>query len=48
MAGVDLTDGELKELYQWVDTIPLSKCKKNINRDFSDAGTIEYSDNACI
>jgi hypothetical protein len=30
---------EMMELYEWVDGIPLSRTKKNINRDFSDAGT---------
>ena len=29
---------ELQELYEWVDEIPLSRPKKNISRDFSDAG----------
>ena len=27
---------ELQSLYQWVDTIPLSRAKRNIARDFSD------------
>lgn len=31
-----LSDEELQQLFAWVDTIPLSKPKKNINRDFSD------------
>jgi hypothetical protein len=26
------------EIYEWVDSIPLSRVKKNISRDFSDAG----------
>ncbi|XP_062569267.1 sperm flagellar protein 1-like isoform X3 [Saccostrea cucullata] len=29
-------DAELEELYAWVDSIPLSRPKKNISRDFSD------------
>ncbi|XP_061170563.1 sperm flagellar protein 1-like [Saccostrea echinata] len=29
-------DAELEELYAWVDSIPLSRPKKNIARDFSD------------
>ncbi|KAF4641501.1 SPEF1 family protein [Toxoplasma gondii] len=29
-------DEELAELYHWVDTIPLSRPKRNISRDFSD------------
>ena len=28
----------LEELYVWVDEIPLSRPKKNIQRDFSDGG----------
>ncbi|KAK6186356.1 hypothetical protein SNE40_008407 [Patella caerulea] len=30
-------DVELENLYQWIDTIPLSRQKKNIGKDFSDA-----------
>jgi hypothetical protein len=37
MALVDLSDAQLEELYQWVDSIPLSRRKKNLARDFSDA-----------
>jgi len=29
---------ELRELYAWVDSIPLSRPKKHIARDFSDGG----------
>ncbi|XP_056005770.1 sperm flagellar protein 1-like isoform X9 [Ostrea edulis] len=32
----DFDDAELEELYTWIDTIPLSRPKKNISRDFSD------------
>ena len=31
-----LSDEELQKLFAWVDTIPLSRPKRNINRDFSD------------
>ncbi len=31
-------DDRLQELYLWVDTIPLSRPKRNIARDFSDGG----------
>lgn len=31
-----LSDEELKEVYEWVDTFQLSRIKRNINRDFSD------------
>jgi hypothetical protein len=37
MALLDLNDAQLEELYQWVDSIPLSRRKKNLARDFSDA-----------
>lgn len=33
----NMNDEELQKLFMWVDTIPLSRSKKNINRDFSDA-----------
>lgn len=32
-----LSEEELKDLYNWVDKIPLSRPKRNISRDFSDA-----------
>ncbi len=32
----DIGVEELQSLYQWVDTIPLSRPKRNIGRDFSD------------
>ena len=28
----------MQEVYNWVDSIPLSRPKKNIARDFSDCG----------
>ena len=30
-------DEEVMVLYEWVDSMPLSRLKKSINRDFSDA-----------
>ncbi len=36
---IHLTDDQLNEVYLWVDKIPLSRQKRNINRDFSD-GTL--------
>lgn len=33
-----LKEQELEEIYNWVDEIPLSRPKRNIARDFSDAG----------
>ncbi|XP_011443089.1 sperm flagellar protein 1 isoform X1 [Magallana gigas] len=32
----EFDDAELEELYNWVDSIPLTRPKKNIARDFSD------------
>jgi hypothetical protein len=32
----ELSDEELLKIYEWVDSIPLSREKKNITRDFSD------------
>lgn len=31
-------DVEVESLYSWIDRIPLSRPKKNISKDFSDAG----------
>ena len=31
-----MNEEQLQEVYQMVDTIPLSRSKRNINRDFSD------------
>ena len=33
-----LAEEELQKLYSWVDEVQLSRPKKNIARDFSDAG----------
>jgi len=33
---LDLDPTTLRDLYKWIDTIPLSRPKKNISRDFSD------------
>ena len=33
-----VSEEEMQEVYNWVDEIPLSRPKKNIARDFSDAG----------
>ena len=39
MTMADLSEEELQALYCWIDEIPLSRTKKNISRDFSDAGS---------
>lgn len=31
-------DVEVESLYSWIDRIPLSRVKKNISKDFADAG----------
>ena len=33
----DNEDNQLMYIYEWVDSIPLSRQKKNISRDFNDA-----------
>ena len=38
MLVMDVREEDLQELYLWVDSIPLSRPKKNIARDFSDGG----------
>jgi hypothetical protein len=38
-------DNELMYVYEWVDSVPLSRPKKNIARDFSDGGKIIYKIN---
>lgn len=35
-------DVEVDSLYQWIDRIPLSRPKKNISKDFSDAGRFYF------
>lgn len=37
-ATMDVPQDELPLLYTWIDGIPLSRPKRNISRDFSDAG----------
>ncbi|EPR63092.1 SPEF1 family protein [Toxoplasma gondii TgCatPRC2] len=41
-------DEELAELYHWVDTIPLSRPKRNISRDFSDGVLMAELVNSCL
>lgn len=35
-----IDEEELQLVYQWVDSVPLSRPKKNITRDFSDCGKV--------
>ncbi len=37
-----LSEEEMQLVYNWVDEIPLSRPKKNIARDFSDAGILFF------
>ena len=37
-----ISEEEMQEVYNWVDEIPLSRPKKNIARDFSDAGKLFF------
>jgi hypothetical protein len=36
MDSSKLTEEQLKEIYNWVDEIPLTRPKRNISRDFAD------------
>lgn len=38
MALPDCTEEELQAIYEWVDSVPLSRPKKSIARDFADGG----------
>jgi hypothetical protein len=38
MEAPKLSEEEMQLIYNWVDEIPLSRPKRNIARDFSDAG----------
>ena len=38
MALPECTEEELQALYEWVDSVPLSRPKKSIARDFADGG----------
>ena len=38
MKAPNIDEEELQLVYQWVDSVPLSRPKKNITRDFSDGG----------
>ena len=31
-----LTEDEFNQIYNWIDSIPLTRSKKNITRDFAD------------
>lgn len=35
----ELNEEELQDLFAWIDKIPLSRPKRHITRDFSDAGS---------
>ena len=44
MKATSIDEEELQLVYQWVDSVPLSRPKRNIARDFSDARkNISYS-----
>jgi hypothetical protein len=36
-------DQELMYIYEWVDSVPLSRPKKNMGRDFADGGKTEVN-----
>ena len=35
-----IDEDEIQLIYEWVDQIPLSRPKRNITRDFADAGIV--------
>jgi cytochrome c553 len=37
-----LSDYDIQMLYAWIDEIPLSRPKRNLNRDFSDGGILAF------
>ena len=39
-AADELSDDDLQTVYCWVDSIQLSRPKRNISRDFADGGKI--------
>jgi hypothetical protein len=39
MRAPAIDEEELQLVYQWVDSVPLTRPKKNISRDFADGGT---------
>ena len=40
MEDSEINDELLEDLYRWIDEIPLSRTKRDMRRDFSDAGSI--------
>jgi hypothetical protein len=38
----ELSDDDLQTVYCWVDSIQLSRPKRNISRDFADGGKIHF------
>lgn len=44
MRAPAIDEEELQLVYQWVDSVPLTRTKKNIARDFSDGCMVYYSD----
>ena len=37
-AYTDDTDDDIQALLEWIDSVPLSRPKKNLSRDFADGG----------
>jgi hypothetical protein len=42
MRAPAIDEEELQLVYQWVDSVPLTRTKKNIARDFSDGCKLYY------
>jgi hypothetical protein len=43
-----MTDDQLQGVYTWLDSIPLSRPKRNCTRDFSDGGECSCARGSCI
>ena len=40
--AAELDERILEQLYTWIDSIPLTRPKKDLKRDFSDGGTKRF------
>ena len=38
-----LNEELLEDLYAWIDSVPLTRPKKDLRRDFSDGGTKSFA-----
>jgi hypothetical protein len=40
MMHIEIPEDDIDALYRWLDSVPLSRERKNITRDFSDGGCL--------